>query len=486
MNLRWMILGAILLSTLPFNAKADQVNNECFSVSSSLPNKVIEVCSIFLNSNPEKRFVVRALNRRALAFRATNDLTRALSDFDTIITLTKEAGYFDNRQSVYRLLGRYDEALKDANEAVSLAPNSAYVYHSRGTVLLEMGRYDEAVDNFTRAFELEPGHVFDLYDRGRAHHFARRFDLAIQDFTQVLKLDPAFPALRERAVALMNSQELAAAEEDIKNYLSARPNDYAAQKIAEQIALRRTPQYFDAQSPKVSSKGRRVALVMGNSAYTNAPSLSNPRNDAGDIAEALRQRGFVVITGFDLNKGDMEKLLYRFASNLDAADVALFFYAGHGLQVNGINYLVPVDAKIDSPLALDFELIKMDLVQHVMEQKPNISNIVILDACRNNPLTRNLASYTGARSLEIGQGLAQFTASVGTLIAFSTQPGNVALDGEGRNSPFSEALAQQLRFGGDREDIYDVLINVRNQVMRSTENRQVPWEHSALRSHFYF
>ncbi len=284
----------------------------------------------------------------------------------------------------------------------------------------------------------------------------------------------------------MNSQELAAAAEDIKNYLSAQPNDYAAQKIAEQIALRRTPQYFDAQSPKVSSKGRRVALVMGNSAYTNAPSLSNPRNDAGDIAEALRQRGFVVITGFDLNKGDMEKLLYRFASNLDAADVALFFYAGHGLQVNGINYLVPVDAKIDSPLALDFELIKMDLVQHVMEQKPNISNIVILDACRNNPLTRNLASHTGARSLEIGQGLAQFTASVGTLIAFSTQPGNVALDGEGRNSPFSEALAQQLRFGGDREDIYDVLINVRNQVMRSTENRQVPWEHSALRSHFYF
>jgi hypothetical protein len=159
------------------------------------------------------------------------------------------------------------------------------------------------------------------------------------------------------------------------------------------------------------------------------------------------------------------------------------FYAGHGLQVAGINYLVPVDAQLTTAAALDFEMVRLDLVQRTMEREAS-TNVLFLDACRDNPLTRNLARAMGTRSTEIGKGLAVAESSVGTLISFSTQPGNVAVDGAGRNSPFAGALIKAIATPGD--DLSNMLIGVRNEVMAATRNRQIPWEHSALRARFYF
>jgi Caspase domain len=160
----------------------------------------------------------------------------------------------------------------------------------------------------------------------------------------------------------------------------------------------------------------------------------------------------------------------------------VFFYAGHGLQVGGQNYLVPVDAKAETADALDFEMVRLDLVQRTMERAVP-TNILFLDACRNNPLARNLARAMGTRSAEIGRGLAPVESGVGTLISFSTQPGNVALDGTGRNSPFAGALVRHL---ATSDSLSDLLIAVRNDVRKETENKQVPWEHSALTGRFYF
>jgi uncharacterized caspase-like protein len=228
---------------------------------------------------------------------------------------------------------------------------------------------------------------------------------------------------------------------------------------------------------------RRVALVIGNSAYVNTPRLENPKNDAADLAAALRRLSFDVIQGSDLDKAGMDRIIRSFAETLVGSQIALFFYAGHGMQMNGQNYLVPVDARLTTATALDFEMVRLDLVQRAMERETN-TNIIMLDACRDNPLARNLARSLGTRSAAIGRGLAAIESGEGTLISFSTQPGNVALDGSGRNSPYTEALIKRIEAPG--EDLPTILINVRNDVMAATGRRQVPWEHSALTAKVYF
>jgi uncharacterized caspase-like protein len=228
---------------------------------------------------------------------------------------------------------------------------------------------------------------------------------------------------------------------------------------------------------------KRVALVIGNSAYQNTAKLDNPKNDAADMAATLKQLGFKVLEGRDLEKAAMDRLIRDFAESLSGAQIGLFFYAGHGIQVSGQNYLVPIDAKLTTGSALDFEMVRLDLVQRTMEREAS-TNIIMLDACRDNPLARNLARALGTRSAAIGKGLAAMESGEGTLISFSTQPGNVALDGSGRNSPFAAAMLKHITAPG--EDLPTILINVRNDVMAATERRQVPWEHSALTAKVYF
>lgn len=230
---------------------------------------------------------------------------------------------------------------------------------------------------------------------------------------------------------------------------------------------------------------KRVALVVGNSAYVNASPLPNPVNDAGEVAKALTEAGFQVVLGLDLDKRAFDKKVQEFAGALDGADVALFFYAGHGLQVAGRNFLVPIDASMAKERDLDFEGISVDFVLKQMEiDRDNKTNVVFLDACRDNPLARNLARSMGTRSLNVGKGLAQVETGVGTFIAYSTQPGNVALDGDGANSPFTTALVKGIR-GSDR-NLTAVMVDVRKDVLAATQGKQVPWDHSSLTGDFFF
>lgn len=233
----------------------------------------------------------------------------------------------------------------------------------------------------------------------------------------------------------------------------------------------------------VAAADKRVALVIGNSTYMHAGDLANPRNDAEDVASSFERVGFKVIKGLDLSKQNMNQLIRKFARSLKGAQIGAFFYAGHGIQVDGKNYLVPIDAKLEDATGIDFELLRVDIIQRAMERTTS-SNLIFLDACRNNPLARNLARAMGTRGVSIGRGLATIESGVGTLISFSTQPGNVALDGTGRNSPYAAALAKFLDRPGD--NISDILINVRKDVMRATNGRQIPWEHTALTDQIVF
>jgi len=232
-----------------------------------------------------------------------------------------------------------------------------------------------------------------------------------------------------------------------------------------------------------SQAARRVALVIGNAAYQHTEPLANPSNDAADLAATLGKLGFEVVVGKDLDKRSMERSIREFGVRIEGAEVALFFYAGHGIQISGQNYLMPIDARLAGERDVDFETIPLHLILKQMQLEAKAA-IILLDACRNNPLATNLARNMGVRAPSIGQGLAEMRAGIGTLIGFSTEPGSVALDGKGRNSPYAEALLKHMPAAG--RDASAVLIEVRNEVLKATNGKQVPWEHTSLTGQVFF
>lgn len=226
---------------------------------------------------------------------------------------------------------------------------------------------------------------------------------------------------------------------------------------------------------------KRVSLVIGNSAYQHAPTLKNPKSDATAMAALLARSGFDVVEGIDVTYADMRRKLRDFAYKLEGADVGLLFYAGHGLQVHGRNYLAPVDAQLKKEVDLEFEAMRLETILSHMEQATK-TNIVFLDACRDNPLARNLARSMGTRSAAIGRGLARVDMGVGTMIAFATQPGNVAFDGDGANSPFTAGLLKHIETPG--LDVALAMRRVRQEVIDATKGQQVPWDNSSLTGSF--
>jgi len=236
----------------------------------------------------------------------------------------------------------------------------------------------------------------------------------------------------------------------------------------------------------VMAQGKRVAFVIGNSNYKHAGQLDNPMNDAVDMTGILKQKGFTVIEGMNLNKASLVAALQDFSDALLGAEIAVFFYAGHGIQVDGRNYLVPVDAALATASALDAELVPVSVIYREMEGKARFK-IVILDACRNNPLVDELRKSMGQRSNAVGRGLAREDLGLGweSVISFSTQPGNLALDGAGRNSPFTAALVRNLAASNRDADVAGIFAMVRSEVVQATRSTQIPWDVSSLRVRLY-
>ncbi|MEO6393881.1 MAG: caspase family protein, partial [Pyrinomonadaceae bacterium] len=193
-------------------------------------------------------------------------------------------------------------------------------------------------------------------------------------------------------------------------------------------------------SRSAPASDRRIALVIGNGTYTNAPPLKNPPNDARDMAATLKALGFDVTNGINTNQREMKRLIREFGQKLKSGGSGLFYYAGHGVQSNGRNYLIPVEADIQSEAEVEDSGVDVSLVLRFMDEAQNGLNIVILDACRNNPFARSFRSASN--------GLAQVDAPTGTLIAYSTAPGRVASDGTGQNGLYTSELLKQMRVPG--------------------------------------
>ena len=227
--------------------------------------------------------------------------------------------------------------------------------------------------------------------------------------------------------------------------------------------------------PATALAADRVALIIGNADYPSAP-LRNPVNDARAMSRALRELDFEVFSLENANKRQMDQAIVRFAGRLKKSSSGLFYYAGHGVQVNGRNFLIPVDADIDSEREIRIETVGVSVVLDELGYAGNRMNIVILDACRNNPFERRLRG--GSR------GLAAIDAARGTLIAYATAPGSVALDGDGQNGIYTEELLGALQNPG--LEVEEVFKRVRIGVARRSRQQQIPWESSSLTGSFVF
>jgi hypothetical protein len=227
---------------------------------------------------------------------------------------------------------------------------------------------------------------------------------------------------------------------------------------------------------QVSNLNQRVALVIGNSDYIAGP-LLNPVNDARAMARVLRETNFEVLEYENVqNMADMKRAIREFGEKIQNGGVGLFYYAGHGIQINGKNYLIPVKAEIYREEEVEYESVDVGFVLAQMESAHNRMNIIILDACRNNPFARSWRSAS--------QGLAFTNAPAGTLIAYATEPGSVASDGTGENGLYTQELLKQIKKPGLK--IEDVFKNVRINVMKYSDDLQTPWESSSLVGDFYF
>ena len=386
-------------------------------------------------------------------------------------------------------LGRTADALADANAAVNLAPRASFVYRSRAFVFMSIGQYDNALKDFNTAQQIDPQDTGLLFDRGRLYAQMGNYKSAIDDFTADYLRDPNNTlALRERASAYFEVGNLKQAVADIETFLAALPEDQTGVELRAKIQKSIGASWSVQQQaiiPNIHKTERRIALVIGNSAYLSVDKLVNPVRDAGSIAETLKGLGFQTVqVGVDLNKYDFMNALHSFSKEAESADWAIVYFSGHGLQLGGVNYLIPIDSQIDSERDVPFEAIAVDDVLLSVEAA-KLLKVVILDACRNNPFITRMSKKNLTKSLE--KGLVPVEPETGTLVVYAAKHGHTASDGEAfGHSPFAQALLRNITKPNiEIRKLFDL---VRDDVMEATANRQQPFTYGSLSGHhdYYF
>ena len=443
---------------------------------------------------------------RGIVFVMTGQLDRAAVDFNDAIRLDPKdgRGYY-GRAEVLRFKGEPDRAISEFNEALRLLP-TAGTYVGRAMALVDKGDLSGAMADFNQALALDPKSA-DAY-AGRGLVFTRKGEIedAIRAFDESIRLDKTTFAFGHRGLAYEKKGDLERARTDYATALAfpqKDPDDTRGYDLArERLAVMAKPSPpaappAGAQLPAApppattaslptrqpATSDRRIALVIGNSAYASFPKIPNPHNDAEDLAASLRSLGFDVLVGLDLDRSKMENIFIEFARKARQSDTALVFYAGHGIQHNGINYLAPVDAKLDD----ETDLRKLFNLQDVMNDLQAASHvrILIVDACRDNDAVKQLAGrLPPTRSAAFTRGLASVAAADGTLVAFATQPNRVAADGAGRNSPFTQALIKHLATPG--LELRTLMTRVRADVVGATGGSQRPEVWDSLVGEFAF
>ena len=376
--------------------------------------------------------------------------------------------------------GTLDSAIADYNEYVRISPADAVGHYNRGVLFNTKGDADRAIADYTEAIRLDPGYVAAFAHRGLVYESKHDLDRARADFQAAIPL----PLKHESGKW---GHDTAQARLAVLTQPAVTPAVPAPPKTTPANIKPATVAPVPAPAPSLPTVstpagpvGAKLAVVIGNGAYRNAPALPNPPNDARAIANALKDDGFQVIEATDLDRVDMERVLLDFLQKAPSAKVRLVFYAGHGMQIDGNNYLVPVDATVASKNTAVFELVDIDRIIKGLDDESR-ANVIILDACRENPFETHIGS---SRSGRRGSGLSGYeTVGSGTLIAFATAPGNTASDGNGAHSPFTTALLKHI--GTPKLELNQMLTRVRVDVAAATEKKQIPWVNSSLLGEVY-
>jgi tetratricopeptide (TPR) repeat protein len=414
----------------------------------------------------------------------------------------------------------YSPGIADADDAIKYDPAAAEGYAARGNAIGSKGSYelqtkqlaegkadtDKAIADLDKALAIDPNLAEALADRGEIYGQRHQTDKALADLDAAIRLDPMKANLYMlRGTYRLNSGDRAGAIADYKMMMRVDPSDsrgsilfgYAQTQPAfdpgarireaalaaailnadkpKETALVQPPK--PAPEPIAIGSERRVALVIGNADYRTVTPLKNPRNDAELMAHTLAEDGFKVTKVIDADQATMKRAMVEFERTLrGSADVGLFYYSGHGVQAHGKNYLVPVTASIRDEDEVPIEAIDVDDFLATMEDVQSKVNIVILDACRNNPFAGSFRSAS--------RGLALVDAPSGTYIAYATAPGSVAEDGDGADSTYTEALAQAMLEPGI--PIEQTFKEVRRLVRDATAKKQVTWDASSITGDFFF
>lgn len=471
-------------------------------------------------------------NLRGSAYYDKGDYDIAIADFDDALKLGPPSGIiFHNRGNAWRGKRDYTRAISDYDAAIKADPKSAFSFQNRGISKEALGDLDGALADINQAIRLDPTLPQPLINRTSIWRAKGELDRAIADGSEAIRLAREKPPVNimtppnsvlisgytHRALAYEAKGDYAHARQDYNATLAIVASDaiskanQATAKVrlslvtdatapmprdapspATQPAAAPAPQQTGAApspSPAPAVRGTRMALIIGNGAYAHVKALPNPPNDARAVAKSLRDIGFTVSEGVDLDRAAMQKMTRDFLRDAARAQVALVYYAGHGVQVDGRNYLIPVDVELKPGANMTEAMIDMDTITAGLDDQVR-TNILIFDACRNNPMAQQLASAGINRAIEGASGLAAPTSlgagatlGAGTLIAFATAPGQVALDGEGANSPFSAALSRHI--GTPGLEVQQMLTRVRAEVVSSTKNKQVPWSNSSLLGEVY-
>lgn len=474
---------------------------------------------------------------RAIIYFERREYDRAIEDLDKAIKLMpKYSVAYNNRGNVWQYKGDYERAIADYTAGIRLDAKNGQAYMNRGRTWMLKGDLDKSIADLNRAIEISKGPGNDAESpsgpysiRGDMFRYKGDWDRALADY------DASLAAHKDAVYALtgkgltyekMGKPELARAEfqKAVDSKSPFRTHDISLESMrtaqARLAALdsgaglpvidtvpvvasgATSIPTVTVQPPKPAAakppQGRRVALVIGNSAYTTVSALANPEKDASAVAATLRNIGFETVTLVrNATREQMVNSLRDFANEAEKSEWAMVYYAGHGMEVGGVNYLIPVDAKIAVDRDIQYEAVPLHQILNAADTARKIK-IVMLDACRDNPFAPRrtaapevmaAASTAGAqiatRSTN-GRGLAEVKVSGATLVVYAAKDGQVALDGEGGNSPFAVAVVQ--RIGTPGVEINKVFRLVRDDVMEVTAGRQEPYTYGSLpgREDFYF
>jgi tetratricopeptide (TPR) repeat protein len=366
----------------------------------------------------------------------------------------------DARCWAYHVKSKYDLAIADCKASIAIRPTYSYAYNNLGTAYLGTKDYASALAALDKAVELKPTFVFSRLNRARAFAALGRLEEAKRDYQYVLTIEPG------------NGE----AKGELKTISTAdiAPSSNPPPPTAP----------TSMQSGTNTIDNRRIALVIGNAKYQSVSRLPNAQRDAAAIANELRRVGFQqVLLRNDLTRAELDDALRLFSRAATGADWAVIYYAGHGLEMSGVNYLIPIDAKLQSDRDVEFETVPMERTMTAVEGATKL-RLVILDACRNNPFLNQMRRTGATRS--VGRGLARFEPDPGSLVVYAAKHGETALDGDDGNSPFAAALTKRLGTPGvEVRRLFDL---VRDDVLASTNRRQQPFSYGSLpgSEDFYF